>query len=239
MYNLLHGRFGINLCYVHVRTCHVTYFVYSLLCQCYWCQIQTPTGDIIPLGWKGNMLSSFPFLCPLSPSLFLGLSVPPTLIPHGLREQLAFWMLYPLCEDTLIGSPLCKAEQHGVEAASFSWYCSPSLVEIKKEGKNRGKETIEGLTHHFQKQSHGGHQYSMFTLTLSRCLFPLQPHTLSLYVSPVSQSLALLGPLMRINGALIDFPHVFLSNVNTNALVSSLPPSLPHSLSFWQLDSSV
>lgn len=63
-------------------------------------------------------------------------------IAHGLREQLAFWTLFPLCEHTLIGSPLPqKQSSMGCRQPAFCWCCSK-----KSEGKNKGRKSSEGFT---------------------------------------------------------------------------------------------
>lgn len=77
---------------------------------------------------RGNMLST---PLPLALSA-LSVCLSHFFIAHGLREQLAFWMLFPLCEHTLIGSQLPQKQSSMVyQQPVFCWFCS------KKKNKKK------------------------------------------------------------------------------------------------------
>lgn len=89
---------------------------------------------------KGNMLST---PLPLSLSA-VSLCLSHFFIAHSLREQLAFWMLSPLCEHTLIGSPLPqKQSSMGCRQPAFCWCCSKRSLQ--------GEEIIRRLHHNLSR----------------------------------------------------------------------------------------
>lgn len=103
------------------------------------------------------------------------------LIAHGLREQLALWMLFPHLWahiDWLSAPP--KAAQHGVPAAAFCWCCSKK----KSEGKKK-----RGVANH-QEASPQPVEVCLFSLSASLAVMRINwvyrnfPYVLQ-YSSPV------------------------------------------------------